>query len=201
MKNTKEHILKTATRLFLKKNFKEVTMKEIVQASGMSKGAFYHYFSSKDQLFCEITDIFLSWAETDFSVFSDESLYDFYHQYLDYSRNVLPKLREWFSTDNQTINCNFYIMMFDALARYPGFRERLTRFQNMEMEAWRRIIGIARKKGEIRSLMSDDQIAKIFCFLPDGAGLQGFLHDRFESLETEIRELLDGFYAQLAVSS
>jgi AcrR family transcriptional regulator len=197
MKNTKEHILKTATMLFLHKSFKEVTMNEIVQASGMSKGAFYHYFSSKDQLFCEIADMLLSWINTDFSEFSDESLREFYHQFLDYNRNLIPKMKEWFSTDDQTINCNFYIMMFDALNRYSGFRESLFQYHRREMDAWERIVGIARKKGEIKSPMSDLQIAKVFCFLPDGAGLQTMLHGRIDSLEDDIRELFDGIYEEL----
>ncbi len=42
--NTREHILKVSLYLFLQKGFKEVTMREIVEKSEMSKGAIYHYF-------------------------------------------------------------------------------------------------------------------------------------------------------------
>ena len=54
MNETKGHILNVALKLFLQKNFKEVTMKEIVDKTGLSKGAFYHYFQSKEKLFEEI---------------------------------------------------------------------------------------------------------------------------------------------------
>ncbi|MDR3129397.1 MAG: TetR/AcrR family transcriptional regulator [Tannerellaceae bacterium] len=51
MKEVKEHILKTALTLFLQKSFKEVIMNDIVEKTGMSKGAFYHYYSSKEKVF------------------------------------------------------------------------------------------------------------------------------------------------------
>ena len=54
---SKEHILITAFSLFLQKSFKEVTMKEIVKETGLSKGAFYHYFESKEQLFLELLQL------------------------------------------------------------------------------------------------------------------------------------------------
>jgi len=46
MTTTKEHILFTALKLILKKGYGNVTMNELVEASGLSKGAFYHYFKT-----------------------------------------------------------------------------------------------------------------------------------------------------------
>ncbi|MDR0424755.1 MAG: TetR/AcrR family transcriptional regulator, partial [Clostridiales Family XIII bacterium] len=58
MKETKEHILSIAQNLFLKKGYKNVTMKELVEKSGFTKGAFYHYFESKESLFREVVERF-----------------------------------------------------------------------------------------------------------------------------------------------
>ena len=58
MNDSKEHILLASLNLFLQKNFKEVTIKEIVEITGLSKGAFYHYFQSKEQLFEEVMEHF-----------------------------------------------------------------------------------------------------------------------------------------------
>jgi TetR/AcrR family transcriptional repressor of nem operon len=40
MSGAKDHILLTSLKLFLQKSFKEVTMKEIVNKTGLSKGVF-----------------------------------------------------------------------------------------------------------------------------------------------------------------
>jgi AcrR family transcriptional regulator len=46
MSDSRTHILETAANLFMQKSYKEVTMKEIVDKTGLSKGAFYLHFRS-----------------------------------------------------------------------------------------------------------------------------------------------------------
>ena len=47
---SKSKIIDAAMVLFLKKGYENTTMQDIVQASGMSKGAIYHYFTSKQEI-------------------------------------------------------------------------------------------------------------------------------------------------------
>jgi hypothetical protein len=52
-KDTRERIIQSAWPLFELKGFDNVTVDEIVAAANSSKGSFYHYFSSKDDLLSE----------------------------------------------------------------------------------------------------------------------------------------------------
>lgn len=54
--NNKTAILKMALELFSKKGLGESTVDEIVKISNTSKGTFYHYFKSKNQLFLELLE-------------------------------------------------------------------------------------------------------------------------------------------------
>ena len=47
----KENIIKTAFRLFLKEGYKSVTISKIMSETGLSKGAIYHYFKSKEEIY------------------------------------------------------------------------------------------------------------------------------------------------------
>jgi AcrR family transcriptional regulator len=47
-------LLAEATRLFAEKGFNGTSVQEIVESAGVTKGAMYHYFSSKDELLFEI---------------------------------------------------------------------------------------------------------------------------------------------------
>jgi AcrR family transcriptional regulator len=47
-------LLQQATKLFAKKGFDRTSVQEIVEAAGVTKGAMYHYFGSKDDLLYEI---------------------------------------------------------------------------------------------------------------------------------------------------
>lgn len=51
---TVRRILDTATRLFLKNGYEKTSMQAIVQELGMSKGAIYHHFHSKEELFEQV---------------------------------------------------------------------------------------------------------------------------------------------------
>lgn len=48
--NTKDKILSTALTLIRKKSYDSVTIKDICEASGISKHTFYYYFKSKDEI-------------------------------------------------------------------------------------------------------------------------------------------------------
>ncbi len=50
----RDEILKAATDLFSEKGYHEVTMEEIAEEMGVSKGTIYNYFSSKENLYLEI---------------------------------------------------------------------------------------------------------------------------------------------------
>ncbi|OAT72898.1 TetR/AcrR family transcriptional regulator [Parageobacillus thermoglucosidasius] len=56
----KEKIIETSIELFDRKGFKETSVQEIVEAMGVTKGAFYYYFKSKEEL---LRDICLTYIE------------------------------------------------------------------------------------------------------------------------------------------
>ncbi len=46
----REKILNTATQLFIQKGSEKTSMQDIAQTAGVSKGAIYHHFKSKDEI-------------------------------------------------------------------------------------------------------------------------------------------------------
>lgn len=55
---TRQYIREKAYRLFAEKGFKEVTMKEICEATGLSRGGLYRHYESTEQIFLEIMNEF-----------------------------------------------------------------------------------------------------------------------------------------------
>lgn len=49
-----QRLLAEATRLFADRGFDRTSVQEIVEAAGVTKGALYHYFGSKDDLLHEV---------------------------------------------------------------------------------------------------------------------------------------------------
>ena len=57
-KQRKMEYLETALKLFNEKGYEKTTIKDIIDAMGVSKGAFYHYFQSKEDIIEEISDAY-----------------------------------------------------------------------------------------------------------------------------------------------
>jgi TetR/AcrR family transcriptional repressor of nem operon len=57
---TKERLLDAAQRLMLAKGFEATTVDEICDAAKLTKGSFFHYFESKEQLAKEVLERFCS---------------------------------------------------------------------------------------------------------------------------------------------
>ena len=53
MGTTRERIAETAFLLFLKRGYKAVTLMDVVNAVGMTKGTFYYHFTNKKELLKE----------------------------------------------------------------------------------------------------------------------------------------------------
>ena len=64
----RKYILETARKVFVEKGFKRVTMKDIVEACGISRGGLYLYFDDTSQIFMEVLKMESQEAD---DVFSD----------------------------------------------------------------------------------------------------------------------------------
>ncbi len=63
---TRERIKKKSLALFSQKGFKEVTMKDICEITGLSRGGLYCHYSSTGQIFREIIDDLMGLQENEF---------------------------------------------------------------------------------------------------------------------------------------
>jgi AcrR family transcriptional regulator len=53
---THARLLEAAEELFIKKGIEEVTIEDVAETAGFSRGAFYSNFKSKDELICAVLD-------------------------------------------------------------------------------------------------------------------------------------------------
>ena len=65
-KTTKNKILDAAFNVFVRNGFNDTTMSHIVRESGLSKGAIYHHYNSKKDLFISLIDHWEVYSFPDF---------------------------------------------------------------------------------------------------------------------------------------
>jgi TetR/AcrR family transcriptional repressor of nem operon len=196
MNDSKEHILLTSLQLFLQKNFKEVTMKEIVDKTGLSKGAFYHYFRSKEQVFEEVINhFFMDIMMDDYGKYSQTSLKDFYTGVVDQLDKNTAKLTKLIAgKDGESkLNTNIYYLIFDAMKMLPDFKKRNLKQQKEEFSAWKKIIATAFESKEIATDLGYEQVAKLFIYLNDGANINMIMGQP----KSELKQVWDSLYSTL----
>ena len=69
---THNRILSAATDLFSKSGYDATGVAEICQAAGVSKGAFYHHFPTKQAVFMELLNSYMNSIETGFNLMRQE---------------------------------------------------------------------------------------------------------------------------------
>lgn len=197
MKDTKEHILKTAFLLFLKNSYKAVTLKNIIEATGLSNGAFYHYFRTKEELYKEIANHFLFRmsgrileSRRLLEAHPTVSMKEYLQHALEDIAYMSNALKEYFFLD-ETIN--IYSFMLEAIRIFPEFNEEMSKRQNEELVSWMRIISIAKEKGEIKTELPDDVLARMFVYMPDGC-MMAMVYEKPFSLNKRIKTLWEGLY-------
>lgn len=65
MHNRKLQVIKKAHQLFIDKGFQATSIQDILDESGISKGTFYNYFSSKNELLIELFKVLYAKMEKD----------------------------------------------------------------------------------------------------------------------------------------
>jgi AcrR family transcriptional regulator len=194
-KDTKQHILETAFKLFLQKSYKATTLKDIIQETGLSNGGFYHHFESKEQLFKEVIDHYLfRVARRVYEYYPKDSLWSFIQDTLEDMEKIHKKLDDFLEMNS---GYNFVFFLFEALRQFPEIQKEAIELHRIEFASWVEIIDLAKAKGEIKSEVSTGIIARMFTYLPDGAYLDFLVDNNMEKYRLAPRSLWEGLYNML----
>ncbi len=160
--DTREHILNIAFELFLNKGYKDVTMSELERATGLTKGAFYHHF--KDKL--EIFEAAIS-GKTGKMRFRPEiewlkqvSLREFIEAYVTHNEKVARYLLN--NLHFNYADLQFTNIISDVITYMPGFKESLINMTAEDINMWEIVIFKAKENNEIRNDTETTALAYTF---------------------------------------
>ena len=135
--------------MFLYRNYEAVTINSIISSTGLTKGAIYHYYDSKEELFKTVVEKYMLETHKDF-IFEVSSLKDFIHHMIDLVKGKMSKL----IGDNEGINSgvpiNYLSLMVAAYRYYPDFAKIGKDFFHAQNMKWEMVINKAIENNEIR---------------------------------------------------
>jgi len=158
MDNTKEFIIDEAFKLFLDRSYEAVSISDISKAIGFTKGALYHHFKNKEELFMSVIDKYLVIPE----IIADTntiSLYEFIKLSITHTEKTIRTL---FGSSMVYSSINYISLFTDAFRHYPGYAESKSTFINNEIEKTKKVLENAIRTGEIRNDINPYLIATNF---------------------------------------
>lgn len=157
-KNTKGKIVSAAWQLFYQQGYDDTTIDEIVEASGTSKGSFYHYFDGKDALLTSLSYLF------------DEK-YEELIDTMDPSLSPLDKLifinRELFMMIENTVSVSLLAQLFSSQLITKGERHLLEPSRTY-YKLLRQITIEGQQSGFFREELSINDITKAYAVFERG---------------------------------
>ena len=145
--DTKEHIKKIAYQLFVDKGFKEVTMKDICDNAGLSRGGLYRYYESTEQIFSEIISSFLTVQNTELQEQIDNNI-----SAIDILNQLLEKYRLEMLDARNSLSLAIY--EYFSKKRIEENDNLLSQQYQMSFSSWDRLIQYGILRGDFRQVDS-----------------------------------------------
>ena len=121
---TKQYICKEAYQLFAEKGYKSVTMKDICEKTGLSRGGLYRHYDGTEQIFLEIIDGFTQMQSNEFSKkiaqhipavkILDDDLMRYANEMIDNKNSLSLAIYEFYSNPEISKTENTMIKQYEA---------------------------------------------------------------------------------------
>jgi len=156
--DTREYIIDKAIPLFFTNSYEAVSISDISNAIGFTKGALYHHFKNKEELFIAVVDKCFVITEIEFNEETGTFL-EFSEACLYHAKLTLENL---FSYTQGFEVINYMSLIADSFRHYPGFADQKLAFMQVETNKIKNIINKSIERGEIRSDIDSSLIAQSY---------------------------------------
>lgn len=179
--DTKQLIIRQAFALFLSMSYKEVTLSKLLKGTGLSKGAFYHHFESKEELLTLILEQFFFEAVNDdeFSPSPSAGFVENMESLISTKEQAFEYFIDSMGAEHKELN--FFMFIAQAIQYLPQVREKVMVFMNKEKKTIDRILEIASVNNELRPDLDLNWLSEHIMTAFDGIEMHGVLLNRSDS--------------------
>ncbi len=156
--DTREYIIDEAFKLFLHRSYEAVSISVISEAIGMTKGALYHHFKNKEELFRAVIDKYFVIHTIKVDI-ETVTLKEYTELSIGHARKLLYDM---FGSNNNYVPVNYLSLIADGFRHYEGFSDQKLGFMEIEISKIELILANAIKRGEIRSDVDIQVLAQHF---------------------------------------
>jgi len=154
-RNTRGRIVSAAWKLFYEQGYENTTVEDILEASGTSKGTFYHYFEGKDALLGTLSVLFDEKYEELIPTMPED---------MNAVEALLYLNRELFGMIDSSISLELLARLLSTQLTTRGEKHLLDR-SRVYFRLLREIISKGQQRGELRSDVTVNEITKAYALM------------------------------------
>ncbi len=174
----KNRIIKESVKFFSEKGYHKTKMSEIAESLGVSKGAIYQYFTSKEELFLEVIKYYVEYTQKDLILFlslrppSDIATDDFF--------DIMFNIDQSQSIENLNLldrlfpPLDFNLAISEMVASNPSVKEEMTKYYMGSIKLIANYFEDYKNRGNIKKNIDTFLLSMGITSLQDGlmAGIQ-----------------------------
>lgn len=143
--DTKKFIREKAASLFAQKGFKNVTMKDICTATGLSRGGLYRHYDSTQQIFSEIVDMLMNAQDNELSEKMAAGLP---------ARQILEEILERYRREMLDSSASLSVAIYEFFSENfsDGQDNLLLRQYQYSVDMWGEFLAYGIKRGEFKQV-------------------------------------------------
>jgi AcrR family transcriptional regulator len=199
LKTTKDIILRTSFKSFLEHGFDKISLNEVISKTNLTKGAFYYYFKSKDDLLKSVRERYLEnyiQRRIDDISANDTNFLD----QLKYIGDSMVKLPYIVSQEEEIeVDPRNYFLLFKTSVKQ---NEELTRLNYQQAKSSLKIIASIIEKAQLKKQITDkieaDKIASIIYYSIAGIQHEWSINNEID-LKKEIDNYVNNIYRLLSI--
>lgn len=170
---TKENIILAALRLFLHRGYNNVSLIDVANEVGITKGGIYHYFSSKERLLHTALHYLLDRFEAKYTeLLSGSCLQTVIHSLL--AGRVLERFAHEFLQVDAECSLDYAHFAIEIMRKFPDIQERIEQSYLSLSHSLADRIQIAREKGEINARTEPYAVAVAILSIVNGQNSLGY---------------------------
>ncbi len=125
-RDNKNFIIETSFIFFLDKGYRNTSMSDLVNETKLSKGAFYHHFKNKEELYQEVINrYFISYyKEVNWDAMQELSVTEIENVIKEFYKSFIPEIVALTPKGMS----RYFIIFFEAYDEYPLFKTEVRLF-------------------------------------------------------------------------
>ena len=184
---TKDKILQKSFELFVGKGLTDVSIDDITKAVGVTKGAFYYHYKSKDELLVDVISKYV-FLHLDGTMKVIQGSSGTTREKIESLFSVIAELESEFKklTEGVIIDFrSFFLLVMEGVKKFPPLTKRYALFHEGMRQKIKEIIEKGKLQGDVLGFINSEDIAFLILGCTEGLMLQWVVNP-----EVEIKRLL-----------